>query len=623
MMFIVRQVALKADGSEIVRQTEVAGEEILIGRNASNGVHLPDLAVNPVHARMVRRGGELIVTAESAQPFDVDGRGVESTAIDVARGAELRFGGHIIALGTEGDAITLTVRRVEAVSDSAEDKDEAAIYSLKGLLPGKRMSAWGFALLVLIACLAWPVYTWSSYKDLAYKEKISRPAGFHADTMWSSGKLSLAHKTLKNDCQSCHVDAFVSVRDNACMTCHQKDAGPHAPMARQLDARGDPTGFAAFTRFVAASFNKPAGRCVECHTEHEGAGAMEPTQQRFCAECHDGMDTRLTDTKLGNAADFGKAHPQFQAAVLVRPLVGDDAKAPRKRISLDKRPKENNGLKFPHDMHLSKTNGVAQMGRRLSAKYGFGDALECKDCHEPDKNNVGFVEVDMEKSCAMCHSLAFDKIGDTYRTLRHGQPEQVKADLRAFYRSTPPARPINLGSLARQRPGVVNSRRTAADYARAVNFRGGRADQAIRQVFSRGGACYDCHVVVPPSGSGGLDFRIAPVAQTSRYMEKGWFTHDAHDKEECTSCHLAEKSSDASDLLLPGIKDCRTCHVGETGASLIKVKKPVESTCAMCHDYHADKGAPWLLREQDKKTKRPEITASMAHPGGAAARLRR
>ena len=58
MMFIVRQVALKADGSEIVRQTEVAGEELFIGRNASNGVHLPDLAVNPVHARVERRGGD-------------------------------------------------------------------------------------------------------------------------------------------------------------------------------------------------------------------------------------------------------------------------------------------------------------------------------------------------------------------------------------------------------------------------------------------------------------------------------------------------------------------------------------------------------------------------------------
>ena len=123
---------------------------------------------------------------------------------------------------------------------------------------------------------------------------------------------------------------------------------------------------------------------------------MQPTQQRFCAECHDGMDTRLTNTKLDNAADFGNAHPQFQPAVLVRPLVGDDAKAPRRRISLDKKPKENNGLKFPHDMHLNKTGGVAQMGRRLAGKYGFGDALECSDCHEADKNNVGFVEVDMD-----------------------------------------------------------------------------------------------------------------------------------------------------------------------------------------------------------------------------------
>lgn len=310
MMFIVRQVALKADGSEIVRQSEVAGQELFIGRNASNGVHLPDLAVNPVHARVERRGGELVITSQSQQPFDVDGRSVESATVDITRGAELRFGGHIIVVASEGDAVTLTVRRIEAVSDSAEEKDEAAIYSLKGLLPGKRMSAWGFALLVLIACLAWPVYTWSSYKDLAYKEKVSRPAGFHADGLWSSGKMSQAHKTLKDDCQACHVDAFVSVRDNACLTCHEKDAGPHAPMTRQLTARGDPTGFAAFTRFVAASFNKPAGRCVECHTEHEGAGAMQPTQQRFCAECHDGMDTRLTNTKLDNAADFGKAAAQ-------------------------------------------------------------------------------------------------------------------------------------------------------------------------------------------------------------------------------------------------------------------------------------------------------------------------
>jgi pSer/pThr/pTyr-binding forkhead associated (FHA) protein len=127
MMFIVRQVALKADGSEIVRQTEVAGNEIFIGRNAANGVHLPDLAVNPAHARVERRGNELLISAQSQQPFDVDGRSVESATVDIVRGAELRFGSHIIVVAAEDDAVTLTVRRVEAVSDSAEDKDEGAI----------------------------------------------------------------------------------------------------------------------------------------------------------------------------------------------------------------------------------------------------------------------------------------------------------------------------------------------------------------------------------------------------------------------------------------------------------------------------------------------------------------
>src|SRR3546814_14076898 len=37
------------------------------------------------------------------------------------------------------------------------------------------------------------------------------------------------------------------------------------------------------------------------------------------------------------------------------------------------------------------------------------------------------------------HSLAFETIGGTVRTLRHGQPDQAIADLRAYFRSTSPA----------------------------------------------------------------------------------------------------------------------------------------------------------------------------------------
>ncbi len=46
--------------------------------------------------------------------------------------------------------------------------------------------------------------------------------------------------------------------------------------------------------------------------------------------------------------------------------------------------------------------------------------------------------VEMERDCAMCHSLAFETVGGVTRTLRHGEPDQVVADLTAYYRSTPP-----------------------------------------------------------------------------------------------------------------------------------------------------------------------------------------
>ena len=161
--------------------------------------------------------------------------------------------------------------------------------------------------------------------------------------------------------------------------CHEDDAHDHAAKPRLLTARVEPEGFGKIGAAFASAFNKPPGRCVECHSEHEGAGAMEPTAQKFCADCHNGMDARLTDTKLENASDFGIEHPQFRPAVLVSP---GGKNPPRKRVSLDDKPTENNGLKFPHDVHLSKTGGVAQMGRRLAADYDFGPSLVCKDCRD-------------------------------------------------------------------------------------------------------------------------------------------------------------------------------------------------------------------------------------------------
>lgn len=608
MSFLVRQIALKSNGEEIVRGSTVEGDELTIGRDAACGIHLPDLAVDPLHARVRPLGqGKLVIESIGQQPFDVNGRSVTQRELDVATGAELGFGGHRIQLSRDADTglPVFTVRRVEAVSDSAEDKDLGSVFTLKGLLPGKRMSAWSFAILMLVAFLAIPIWSYATYQPLALNKDARRPAGVHGDTSWSSGHLSLAHKSLENDCQACHTKAFVAVRDNACLSCHTQDAHQHIPdSARLLRARGEPKGFAAFQRAVATAFNRPAGRCVDCHTEHEGAGAMPATQQKFCTDCHDGLKSRLPDTRIADAADFGTAHPQFRPMV----IVGMNGEKPvLQRAVWSPTLRENNGLKFTHAQHLSKTNGVAQMVRRRAGNFAAGDGLGCQDCHKVEAGGARFKPVVMEDSCQSCHTLNFDQVDGTFRSLRHGKPNEVVADLRAFFRGGSPPRPASLSGMARRVPGDAALRATAADYARAVRFYPTRADQAVAQVFTKGGMCYDCHTVTRdgPAASGG--FMVQPVAQNSRYYSTGWFDHKDHRKTDCVACHTeATRSNDSTDLMVPGMDGkggCRSCHVGESGSHLasISVKDPVDSSCAMCHSYHMDDGAPWAPKKDKKQ----------------------
>uniref|UniRef100_UPI001F55F84B cytochrome c3 family protein n=1 Tax=Sphingobium sp. Sx8-8 TaxID=2933617 RepID=UPI001F55F84B len=584
--FLVRQISLTADGREIVRAATVEKPQLSLGRGAGNDIHLPDLALEPDHARIEQIDERTIrVRATGTLGFGLDGRNVLRAEIDSGKGAELRFGGHRVTVSRGDDgAIILSIRRVDAVSEASEEKEESRVFSLRGLLPGKRLTAWGMVLAILIGFLAVPIWSYAS-RPADDTRNIYKVVG---DRSWSSGPLSQAHHALEGRCETCHQKAFVSVRDGACQTCH-KAVHDHAPAARIALARAEPGLGGRFLAGVAAAFGKPPeGACVDCHREHEGAGPMQPAPQAFCTDCHGTLKDRLKDTKLGNAGDFGTIHPEFMPLVQAMP-----GKYPRfTRASLSARPMDDSGLKFPHDIHLSATGGVARMARTMKAQYGFGDALACKDCHRPTADGVRFQPVEMERDCQMCHSLALETIGGTVRTLRHGQPDQVVADLRAYYRSTGPAQPVALGGMARRRPGDYAQGQIYHAYFGAAAARPSRADDAIRAVFSRGGACYDCHTVKPPGASGNAGWQVLPVHQPMRYMMNGWFDHAAHRTEKCESCHAAPRSHDAKQLLLPGIDSCRTCHGGE------KSRTDVPSGCAMCHSYHIGDGAPWIAADR-------------------------
>ena len=586
MAFLIRTISHSAEGREIVRPSRIEGQRLTIGRDPECDIHLTDLAVALRHVTVSRVAGRLTIETEAGLTVEVNGRKARSAVIEAATGGDILIASHLLRFmptPAGADEVAVDVERVTE-SEVKLDKSSERLFSLASVMPTRRAGAWILFLLVLGTCLAWPIY--AVQQRQAEQDRAARFTRFQADEIWSSGHLSAAHARLQGDCSACHVKPFEAVRDTACVTCH-KDISHHAEPLRMARAQPALNGWGRFELAVKKAFDRPPGRCVDCHTEHEGPQEIPPTPQKFCSDCHSDLKARLPDTRIDDAGDFGKAHPQFKPALISgwngpRPILS--------RLTLDRRPREYSGLKFPHAMHLSGTNGVAQMARRLGSRFGFGQALECRDCHVPTPDGVRFQPVAMKENCAMCHDLAFDRIGGTVRTLRHGEPDQVVADLREYYRgrSLPP--PPSFAPMARRRPGEGVAFSDRGHYAAGASLSGG-ADRAIRAVFSPGGACFDCHrIQAPPPGS--LDFKVAPVAFPMRYLHKGWFDHRPHATESCQTCHAADRSQAASDLLVPGLETCRSCHGGE------RTLKPVASSCAMCHDYHMDRGAPAMIVRQ-------------------------
>jgi hypothetical protein len=597
--FLLRTVSHSAEGREIVRTARVEGDRLTIGRDPNSSVHLTDLAVALHHAVVERAGPKLSVRVEPGLTVELNGRKCAAGTIELGTGGDILIASHLLRfMPTPPDAAEIQVA-VERITEGEAKLDKSAerLFTLAPVMPGKRALAWLLAILVLAVGLAWPIQAY--YERQHRTERFAR---FQADEIWSAGHLSQAHAALQHDCSACHVKPFESVRDTACVACHTNIHG-HADPFRLARARPDLDRWGRIQLAIKQAFNLPPGRCIDCHTEHQGTQQMAPTPQHFCSDCHSDLKAKLPDTRLGNAGDFGTLHPQFQPTL----VVGWKGGQPQlRRASLDTQPREDSGLKFPHAMHLAAAGGVAQMARTL----GMGSALECRDCHQLNPDGVRFRPVEMERNCGMCHDLAFDRVGGTVRTLRHGDPAQVIADLRALYSGRTMPAPPSLSPFARRLPGSGAEAHEQIQFSRGAGAPG--ADAAIRAVFSPGGACYDCHrVIAPPPGS--LAYRIAPVAFPTRYLGHGWFDHRSHATQSCTSCHAAEKSQSASDLLIPGIATCRTCHGGE------RTSKPVASTCAMCHDYHRDEGAPaMLIRQQVRGQKRTPALVPAPMPATVA-----
>lgn len=566
MAFLIRTIDFTAAGRELVRERALEQSALTIGRAAENDIHLPDLAVEQHHARIALEGdGTLAVTALGTLGFGLDGRVVTTGTIDPATGGEIALGAARIAVAREGDGtISLTIRQIAA----QEGKHDALRgFALASVLPSKRAMSWVFASAILLLLLSIPIASHLLRTPAKPDPTGKTPGTVLLDSAWTSGELSLKHHSLENNCESCHVKAFESVQDETCLSCH-KEIGDHAAKGRLAKGMAPLSPGDALQWKIAEGFGKegPLG-CVSCHSEHEGPVRTQAGNQAFCGDCHKDLNTRLTDSPLANAHDFGKTHPQFRPLYFASFGVAKPVRAAAGSV-----PVERSGLKFPHDVHMNPRGGAARMAVNLQQ---YGKPLDCKDCHVAGPDKVSFKPVEMEQSCEACHSLVSGRTASGFSKLRHGDLKHLAEDLAKVSNAPRPA----LGG-ARQRPGQLGSATPyRADFGRPV-----RAYIDISNALAPGGVCTECHL--PARGPAG-QASLIPVNLPERFLTSGFFDHRAHSKQKCTDCHAANTSKAASDLLIPDLKSCRTCHLGATA---VKTKKIVPSDCAMCHAYHVPAG---------------------------------
>lgn len=475
-----------------------------------------------------------------------------------------------------------------------DDPITAEIKSLQKPLSGRRLFSWLFFLLALVLFLLvpatasrWPAWYADNFPG-AKADNVKPAIGsrhaialrtsttasgspaaaaplstfMSADRTWNPGTVASSHQPWANDCKACHSTPFARVKDTDCLVCHNK-VGDH----------------------VDAKLGKVHGlsdvRCATCHRDHQGEFGLTEQNKRFtgenCASCHADIKSSLAKTETGNVRDFAKEHPQFRVQLATK---SDASALTRVRQGPGIKMKEQTGLKFPHDVHLT-AGGVRSPTGKVD--------MDCATCHKPNADQTGFKPVTMKADCQSCHELKFEPAVSN-RKVPHGSVEEVLTTLREFYSYVSvnqvkvDARPVQ-GSVFQLRPG---KEAPMSSFVKAPGDVRSRTIAAATELFERT-SCMVCHDVTRSTEPGKKgtpsedlpQWKIAPVTASHAWMPKAEFSHAKHQSAQCTDCHAAGTSKAATDVLMPEIKVCRDCHAGKE-----PVIDKVTSDCGLCHGFH-------------------------------------
>jgi hypothetical protein len=556
MEILVTYVSLNQRGQPQRDQRRVAGGSFNIGRGSQCQIHLPDPRVALNHARIMVSDTVATIDAEPGR-IQINGRDVDGARLAV--GDRIDIGPYVVLVETPppGYPLALTVTLPVAAASSATRLVPKVLSRLPGISK-RRLSylAFGGVLLVflLVPILADVLMGRAApkpdSKNAMMKEIVPIVSAALVQT-WNPGPISPGHRMFARTCNECHQKSFARVQDQACVTCH-KSVRDHVE-----------------TGVLPASM-VGAPRCAECHREH--AGQLRANASA-CLDCHGNIKTRNTKTTLPDIHDFESDHPAFKLSFRTGPKKEDIQRIPQ----TDKgKLAEKSGLKFPHNVHVSKRGIKGPNGRVV---------LDCMRCHAPDDAGLRFKSVNMEEHCGNCHRLEFEP-AVTKRQVPHGSERDVMTTLRGFYAGIAlgekPADVVAAQDLAGIKKQVHLAKETWRETYRRetlewVNL---KVAKVAQDVFEER-VCSVCHEVASVADNAEVPWKITPVSITDDWLPKSRFDHSKHRTFECAGCHDVAKSKENSDVAIPDIKKCQECHVGSQPA-----KNKVTSRCESCHGFH-------------------------------------
>jgi len=300
-------------------------------------------------------------------------------------------------------------------------------------------------------------------------------------------------------------------------------------------------------------------------------GPTGPTVQLECGDCHRPSLSGETQWKYGDA-NYAAANVSYTAAGSFEP--GGSRGLPTKRPWSD---------------------------RQLMAPVKFANA------------------------CAGCHSLTFDQRFED--GVPHDRPDVVHSFLVKKFTEYIAGHPADLREV--QEPGrSLAGRDSGAQGRTASPAQWVRERVAVAEELLWHKTCAQCHAISGSQlqdvkiarwdsaggrsangGSGRVEAtlseaklpRIEAAHSKLQWLPHARFDHDAHTGFACTGCHQnALKSTETSEILIPGIAVCQTCHAPGPGYA--------SAECSECHTYH-----DWSKRKEVK----PEFVMPRMKIGGS------